>query len=156
TMLAAVLFGVVSAAISVHEEIEGRTAITVMSKPISRRQFFLGKYFGILLSALVMTILLGWLLVWVILFKQIYDGPMEVDPTLRNAPDSLWVSSMLTRFEPGVLSDLLRGFLLWADDVQAVLPGLTLGFCQVMVLVAVATALATRLPMVVNLSFCLA
>ena len=80
TMLSALLFGVVSAAISVHEEIEGRTAITVMSKPISRRQFFLGKYAGILLSTLAMTMLVGWLLVWVILFKQWYDAPTTPDP----------------------------------------------------------------------------
>src|SRR5205085_6413203 len=36
-MLAAVLFGVLAASMSISEEIEGRTAITVMSKPINRR-----------------------------------------------------------------------------------------------------------------------
>jgi hypothetical protein len=36
-MLAAVLFGGLAASLSISEEIEGRTAITVMSKPISRR-----------------------------------------------------------------------------------------------------------------------
>ena len=59
TMLAAVLFGVLAASMSISEEIEGRTAITLMSKPVSRRQFLLGKFVGILLAALVMTVLLG-------------------------------------------------------------------------------------------------
>src|ERR1700730_1351734 len=37
TMLAGALFAVLPASLSISEEIEGRTAITVMSKPVSRR-----------------------------------------------------------------------------------------------------------------------
>src|SRR5262245_14365339 len=58
-MLAAVLFGGLVASLSISEEIEGRTAITVMSKPVSRRQFMLGKYAGIILAALFMFGVLG-------------------------------------------------------------------------------------------------
>jgi ABC-type transport system involved in multi-copper enzyme maturation permease subunit len=154
TMISALFFGVVSAAMSVHEEIEGRTAVTVMSKPISRRQFFLGKFSGILLSALAMTLLVGWVLVWVILGKQAYDAtPASPDKT----PDPVWLTHVLdSYFSAGTLSDLVRGIGLWVSDAVAVVPGLVQGFCQVMVLVALATALATRLPMVVNLTFCLA
>ena len=36
--IAAVLFGVLASSMSISEEIEGRTAITLMSKPVSRRQ----------------------------------------------------------------------------------------------------------------------
>src|SRR5262249_52385150 len=46
-MLAAVAFSVLAASMSISEEIEGRTAVTLMSKPVSRRQFLLGKYVGI-------------------------------------------------------------------------------------------------------------
>jgi len=60
-MLLAVLFAVLAAAMSISEEIEGRTAITLMSKPVSRRQFLIGKYVGTLLAALVITGILGWL-----------------------------------------------------------------------------------------------
>ena len=42
-----------------------------------------------------------------------------------------------------------------ADTRGETLPGLVLGFCQVMVLLAIAVALATRLPMVVNMVTCL-
>src|SRR5947209_3790458 len=58
-MLSAVVFSVLAASMSISEEIEGRTAITLMSKPVSRRQFLLGKFFGILLAALLMTGLIG-------------------------------------------------------------------------------------------------
>ena len=54
-MLAAVLFGVLGASMSISEEIEGRTAITLLSKPVKRWQFLLGKFVGILLAALSMT-----------------------------------------------------------------------------------------------------
>lgn len=156
TMLSALFFGVVSAAIFVHEEIEGRTAITVMSKPISRRQFFLGKFAGILLSALAMTILVSWFLVWVILFKLWYDNPAGQGSAGSGPPDPFWLARFLQNFDPGNTADLVRGLGLWVDDALAVLPGIVQGFCQVMVLTALSTALATRLPMVVNLTFCLA
>jgi hypothetical protein len=47
------------------------------------------------------------------------------------------------------------GSLFWFDIAWDNMPGLVLGFCQVMVLLGIATALATRLPMVVNLVICL-
>jgi hypothetical protein len=43
----------------------------------------------------------------------------------------------------------------WIDDAVGVLPGLAIGFCQVLVLLAISIALATRVPMVVNVVACL-
>ena len=37
--------------LAVAEEIEGKTAITLLSKPINRRQFIVGKFLGIELGA---------------------------------------------------------------------------------------------------------
>src|SRR5205814_10302905 len=50
---------------------------------------------------------------------------------------------------------LVRGAALWAVHAGKVLPGLVMSCSLVMVLVAIAVALATRLPMVVNLVTCL-
>jgi hypothetical protein len=52
----------------------------------------------------------------------------------------------------GQPSDLLRGLGLWTSLSLETLPGLILSFCRVMVLVAIAVALATRVPGVVNLT----
>src|SRR5438270_2027834 len=49
---------------------------------------------------------------------------------------------------------LLYGLGLWVHDTLNTLPGLMLGSCQVMVLLAIAVGLATRLPMVPNLVIC--
>lgn len=152
-MLATVVFGVISASMSISEEIEGRTAITLMSKPVSRRQFLLGKFAGILLAALAMTIILGWFFIWTIQFKLWHDP----DPVPQTRPvDPAWVVDLVRNYAPvGEGAALVRGMGLWADYVASISAGLILGFCQVMVLLAIAVALATRLPMVVNLPICL-
>jgi ABC-type transport system involved in multi-copper enzyme maturation permease subunit len=151
TMLFPAIFAVLAASMSISEEIEGRTAVTLMSKPISRRQFLLGKFGGILLAALFMAVLLGWFLVWVVIFKPWWDPPITNEPIL----DPTWVTDMVRRLPNPELGELVRGLLLWADEAGAALPGLMVSFCQVMVLLAIAVALATRLPMIVNLSICL-
>jgi len=151
-MLFPALFGVVVASISVHEEIEGRTAVTLMSKPLSRRQFLLGKFLGIAGAAMAMTVLLGWMMIWVILFKNTWDPGFGVEPP----PDPAWVVQGADRiFSQSGNADLLKGIGFWVHDAGEALPGLIIGYCQVMVLVAAAVALATRVPMVVNVTACL-
>jgi hypothetical protein len=148
-MVMALLFGVLAASMSISEEIEGRTAVTLMSKPVSRRQFLLGKFVGILLAGVAMTVLLGWFFDWLLLYKRWYD---RVDPELLPSPVSSYVYSWVS--SAGV-PDFVRGIELWGIESGRALPGLVLGFCHVMVLLAVAVSLATRLPMIVNLVICL-
>lgn len=152
TMMAPAMFAVVAASMSVSEEIEGRTAITVMSKPISRRQFLLGKFLGILFAAMLMTFILGWVLIWIIVFGR---GYVRL-PAQPEVPDPFWVvANAQALFPDSSLADLATGMGLWLDDVVMTTPGLVIGFCQVMVLLSIAVALATRLPMVVNFPICL-
>jgi ABC-type transport system involved in multi-copper enzyme maturation permease subunit len=153
TMLGPAIFGVVAACMSVTEEIEGRTAVTLMSKPISRRQFLLGKYVGITMAALFMTALMGWVLVWVFLYKSWYDS---ATPGYQPDPDPAWVLSLIDATMPDQSGgELIRGIGLWTNDAVGALPNLVIGFCQVGVLTSVAVALATRIPMVVNLTMCM-
>ena len=83
-MLAAVLFGVLAASMSISEEIEGRTAVTLMSKPVNRRQFLIGKFLGILLACLVMSLIVSWNLSFALRamreFDQINNNPDPTDP----------------------------------------------------------------------------
>jgi ABC-type transport system involved in multi-copper enzyme maturation permease subunit len=154
TMMAPALFGAISACISVHEEIEGRTAVTLLSKPISRRQFLLGKFVGISLAGLLMTVFLGWGLVWVVLYKGVYDKAIPGQLN-ENLVDPAWAAdAAAVLFGSSSSADLVRGMFLWVNDAGSAVPGLVIGYCQVLVLVAVAVALATRVPMVVNLPMC--
>ncbi|HEY7315708.1 MAG TPA: ABC transporter permease subunit [Gemmataceae bacterium] len=146
-MLAAAVFAALAASMSISEEIEGRTAVTVMSKPVSRRHFLIGKFVGIVLAAAVMFVLLGTFYEGVILFKvQWWERNMDPEPT------PLWILSTLEKWAlPGEASDLMLGVGLWTHLTLDTAPGLILAFSQVMVLAAIAVSLATRVPMVVNL-----
>ncbi|MCS6864677.1 MAG: ABC transporter permease subunit [Gemmataceae bacterium] len=168
-MLAAVLFGVLAASTSISEEIEGRTAVTLMSKPVNRRQFLIGKYLGILMACLIMALLLSWSLTYALRamreFDQINNAPDPIDPL--GTPTEKLVDpmtfeaqrTMVPPFEKAVPGGpgryMARGAGLWFSDTLAHSFGVLLGFGRVMILVAIASALATRLTFVVNIMMCL-
>jgi ABC-2 family transporter protein len=148
-MLAATVLGVLAAAMSITEEIEGRTAVTLMSKPVSRRQFLLGKFLGIFLCCLVLIGCLGWFFDHVLLYKRWFDkmDPVQLAPTLTSFVNGLSL--------PAEGKHLVRGLMFWLQHTGEVVPGLVMAGSLVMILVAVAVSLATRLPMILNLVVCL-
>jgi len=127
---ACLLLALLTASSTVAEEIEGKTAITLLSKPINRRQFIVGKFLGIEMGVLALFGLLGLLFAAGVYYKFGYD--------LRESAG-------------GVAESAQR----W-NQVKQVLPGLALGFFEVTVLAAVSVAISTRLPMLVNLVVCIA
>ncbi len=159
-LLIAAVFGALAASMSISEEIEGRTAVTLMSKPVSRRHFLIGKFIGIALAAGVLFALLGTYFEGITLFKPWWDksdqpwwSQQNVNVVVPNEnPAPAWIMNILHRWAlPGATSDVLRGIGLWTHLMLDIAPGLILGFSQMMVLVAIAVSLATRVPMVVNL-----
>jgi hypothetical protein len=151
TMLGTI-FVVICASTSISDEIEGRTAVTLMSKPVSRRQFLLGKFAGILLAGVVLVVLLGWFMVWMFIFKDAYELRIDRGP---KPDDPAWVLYASARYAPeGAAYNVARGIGLWIEEAGAVLPGLVIVSCQVMVLLSIAVALATRLHFTVNFMVC--
>ena len=49
------LLALLTASSTVTDEIEGRTALTMLSKPLRREEFLLGKYFGVAITACAMA-----------------------------------------------------------------------------------------------------
>ena len=127
-MVLGMLQAVWSAGTSVSDEIEGRTALTVLCKPVSRRSFILGKYAGIMLAVLVLFVILGAILLVVISYKPIYDAR----ETTRAA----------TTWQMG------------HEEIMTTIPVLGLYFMETMAIGAVAVALATRLPLLANFITC--
>lgn len=168
-MLAAVLFGVLAASMSISEEIEGRTAVTLMSKPVNRRQFLVGKFLGILMACLVMSLIVSWNLNFALRamreFDQINNAPDPTDPLgmpVDKIVDPMTFQAQRTvvplfeKIVPSVPGKAIaRGAGLWFSDTVAHTLGVMLGFGQVMILVAIASALATRLSFIVNLVLCM-
>ncbi len=122
------LLALLSSSSSVAEEIEGKTAVTLLSKPVNRREFIVGKFLGIELAVLVMFIILGIFFTSGVWYKYAYD---------------------LKESSGGAVDSALR-----IKQVLQVLPGLTLGFFEVTVLTAISVAISTRLPILVNLITC--
>jgi hypothetical protein len=127
-MVLGMLQAVWSAGTSVSDEIEGRTALTVLSKPVSRRSFILGKYVGIMMAVFVLFVILSAIFLVVISYKPIYDAR----ETTRAA----------TTWQEGL------------EEVMTTIPVLGLYFMQTMSIGAIAVALATRLPLLANFITC--
>jgi ABC-type transport system involved in multi-copper enzyme maturation permease subunit len=123
------LLALLTASSTVADEIEGKTAITLLSKPINRRQFIIGKFLGIELGVLALYVVLGALFAMGVWYKYAYD--------LRESAG-------------GVAESAKR----WAQVMQ-VMPGLALGFFEVTILTSISVAISTRLPMLANLVICI-
>ena len=152
-MLCALLFGALAASMSVSEEIEGRTAITVMSKPINRRSFLIGKFLGILIACAGMSLILAVNLNAALMANRAFD-PINLDRTFDPMPEQAKeavVPLTIQLMPDGAAEQVAIGATMWMCESYAHLFGVLLGFGKVMILVAVATALATRLHFVVSL-----
>lgn len=125
-----VFLAIWAASKSLAEEIEGRTALTVLSKPVSRRQFILGKYSGIGLAVAMLFIVLGlWFLFWVS-YKPIYDSQ---ESTVR---DFTWENCF--------------------REMSSTIPGLVLAWLEAMVFAAISVVISTRLGILANFLICFA
>jgi ABC-type transport system involved in multi-copper enzyme maturation permease subunit len=125
-----ILLAVWTSSTSIADEIEGKTAMTLLSKPITRRQFVVGKYVGILQATLLLLIPLSLCFLVLVYYKVGYDA-REAAMTAPETTDKLL-------------------------QVIQILPGIPLIFLEVMVLTAISVAISTRLPMVVNMVTCFA
>lgn len=121
----ALLIALLAASRVVYGEIESRTALSVVAKPVRRSQFILGKYLGILAAALVAIVVVG-LVFAAMVWWQTLDQPMPEEQVVRRQ---------------------LQGVL-------AVAQGCLLSMFQVMVLAAISVAASIYATMVVNVGVC--
>jgi ABC-type transport system involved in multi-copper enzyme maturation permease subunit len=129
-LVAAILLSVWTASVSVADELEGRTALTVLSKPVTRRQFLLGKFLGVLVPTLLLFIGLGTVFLTMVSFKVTFDAR-----------------------EAAITADIGR---YCRQEMLQVAPGLVLAYLETIVFSAISVAVATRLPLVPNLIICAA
>lgn len=57
--VSSLLLAVLGASRTIHEEVENRTALTVLSKPVSRASYVLGKFLGVYRAVLLAVVLLA-------------------------------------------------------------------------------------------------
>lgn len=146
-LICALLLAIWTASISVAEEIEGRTAMTLLSKPITRRQFIVGKYIGITQTALILIVVSGLFFFATTYMKFGYDQKESGKEALAVVN---WTAVSWAPFEvPAPNPERL-------SVAAQVLPGLTMIFLEVVVMTSVSVAISTRLPMLVNIVSCFA
>ena len=124
----AIFVAIWAASKSVAAEIEGRTALTVLSKPVGRRQFIFGKFSGISLALGLFFVVLGfWLMVWVA-YKPIYD-----------------------------FKESSKGLAEWTicySESVNMLPGVFLCYLEAVLFVAISVAISTRMGILPNFLIC--
>jgi len=116
---------------SIFEEIEDRTMLTLMSKPVSRMEVLVGKYLGIICSSLLAIAILGTILMLAVWWR------IPTDYQIRGAD--------LNEIEAQRLHNLRMMHNL------GLIPQLLLMWLQVSVLASVGVAISTRVSLVVNL-----
>jgi ABC-type transport system involved in multi-copper enzyme maturation permease subunit len=128
-LVLATLLSVWTASVSISSELEGRTALTLLSKPVSRRDFVIGKFLGVQAPVYTMCVVLGMIFLTCLSGKVVYDARES------------------SQLEP-VMGDCRL-------EILQAMPALALAFLATMVMGSIAVALSTRLAMVPNLLVCI-
>lgn len=116
---------------SIYEEIEDRTMLTLMSKPVARWEVLVGKYLGLILSAAVVIAVMGAVL---------------LIGTYIRTPGDYQISTKSV-----YAAEMQRAWDYRQMHMAGIYPTLVLIWMQVSVLAALSVAISTRLSLVVNL-----
>ena len=127
--LLAVFLAVWSASTSIADEIEGKTALMILAKPVSRARFVIGKYTGVMIAVTLLFFILGFFFINSVGYKLVYDAR----ELAREIPSQADCFAYIVR----------------------ILPGLILAFFETIVLAAISVAISTRLSLLPNLTICL-
>lgn len=129
-LICGMLLAVWTASMSIADEIEGKTAMTLLSKPINRRQFIVGKFVGIQTAVLLQMLPVVIVFCGLIFYKVFYDARESSNDQVN--------------------SDIALA------EALSILPGVALCFLEITIMSAISVAISTRLPMAVNMVTCLA
>ncbi|MBR3164553.1 MAG: ABC transporter permease subunit [Lachnospiraceae bacterium] len=128
--LLVVFLAIWTASTSIADEIDGKTALMILAKPVGRTRFVLGKYFGVMIAVTFLFLILGIFFVNSVSYKLVYEA-IESGKEMPTQAECY-------------------------SYVVGILPGLVLAFFETIVLTAISVAISTRLPLLPNLTICLA
>jgi len=127
--LFAVFLAVWSASTTIADELEGKTALMALAKPLSRTKFILGKYVGVMIAVTLLFLILGTFFANTVSYKLVYDAR----ESSKDVPAAIEC----------------------AEAVYNILPQLALAYLETVILAAIAIAISTRLPLLPNLTLTL-
>jgi ABC-type transport system involved in multi-copper enzyme maturation permease subunit len=130
-LLAVLIVTLFATSRSIFEEIEDRTMLTLMSKPVAKWEVLVGKYLGIIAAALLGVVIVGGILLLCTWWR--IPGDYMLNP---NSIDDREIN-------------IIREWRMM--HLAGLIPSLLLAWMQISVLAAVSVAISTRVPLVVNL-----
>src|SRR5579863_6249073 len=130
-LLLALIITLFATSRSIYEEIEDRTMLTLMSKPLRRWEVLVGKYLGIILAALLAILILGAVAVVCIWYRIPTDYLLRANTMDDRELRQIWDYRIM--------------------HLVGMVPSLFLVWLEVSVLAAIGVALSTRFSLVVNL-----
>jgi ABC-type transport system involved in multi-copper enzyme maturation permease subunit len=116
---------------SIYEEIEDRTMLTLMSKPVAKWEVLVGKYLGIVCAALMAIGILGAVIALCVWWRVPGDYQLNVNSLDDRDQETIWLYRLM--------------------HLSGLGPSLLLMWMQIGVLAAISVAISTRVPLVVNL-----
>ena len=128
-LISGMFLAIWTSSMSIADEIEGKTAMTLLSKPINRRQFIIGKFVGIQSAVLVLVVPLAIVFWGLIVYKVFYDAR-------ESSGDATMHSAQLEAYK--------------------IIPSVVLSLLEIAIMSSISVAISTRVPMVVNMVTCLA
>ncbi len=181
-LISGLLIAVFSASSVLSREIDDKTALTVISKPVSRATFVSGKFIGVALAVAVAFYLCSLVFLMTVRHKVMpaasdqYDIPVIVlglsalGLTILTAllgnllfnwsfiSTGVWGGLVFISIAMGLISFIGKGWLIvpFGTDINPqLLVGLALMFMAVLIFVAVAVAASTRLGQIATLLICM-
>lgn len=149
TLFVALLLAVLSASKVIDEEIENKTMLTLMSKPIRRGQVILAKFLGVCAAVAVVIAICG---VIIMIFAWLRP-PWDRNVAMFSKGAEGFTAKIKDVFYPVDQNIAERRLNQWAH-FWSVPPIMVLVFLQAAVMTAVSVAISTRLGMALNVMIC--
>ncbi|MEK7483521.1 MAG: ABC transporter permease subunit [Planctomycetota bacterium] len=168
--LCGLLLALFSSTTVITEEIENKTVITVLSKPIYRYEFILGKFFGIVYALFLVVVFqtfLFTLTLWMsnesssfFSLRNYYDfvqssSRVEFVLAKSDTPDSSnlpLLEEAAQQFQWKYVAHYLSKFFL--ENLSAVYKGIFLSFVQIILLCSLSIMMSCFFSTIVNVVFC--
>lgn len=130
----------------VYNEMDKKTIYTIISKPIARWQFILGKYLGLVLTIVLNVALMTWFFCMVLHFRQYLDTETMSKALWVRGPDEAWIppsgGAVLLYYLKAALFSLAKGTLNLVS-LGAYSQPLTQGLVMSMALICLELAIIT-------------
>src|ERR1700685_1902142 len=98
-LICGLLLAIWTSSTSIADEIEGKTAMTLLSKPINRRQFVLGKFVGIMTAVFCLMLPVMIIVLALVYYKVGYDSRESANPE----PEVAYKIAIMLKTIPGLI-----------------------------------------------------